>query len=160
MLQIGRERGAFNVSSFVANEAAAFEKAGGVALSDQIAINIDEAAAHTGDIFNNKIKIANRAAERILNSNPNIKLIVTEGSDGSFAFEDGKSLHIPCGEAKPVNTAGAGDAYLGGTAAGIINGLSFADAARFGNEVARVAVMSEDTIAWNVTRELFDDFTV
>ena len=146
LLEIGKERGAFTVSSFLTEEAADFEREGGFRLSDLIALNRDEAAAVAdGDI--------DAAAEKMLRSNPVLRLIITAGADGCYIYENGLRFHVPPVSAEVVSTAGAGDAFLGGTVAGLIAGKSFKSAAEYGAVVARFAVMSENTISKDVTIE-------
>lgn len=146
LLEIAKERKAFTVSSFLAEEAKMFEEAGGFALSDLISINRDEAGAVTdGGI--------QETAKKITGINPAIKLAVTAGSEGSYIFENGGSSHIPVIPAEIKSTAGAGDAFLGGTIAGLISGMDFSDAAKYGAVVSYFAVMDENTIAKNISRE-------
>ena len=147
LLEIGRERGAATVASFLSAEAADFEKAGGFALADIISINADEARAVCGDGIQH-------AAQKIVAANPAIKLAITEGKNGSHLFESGEYTHIPCFPVdKVVSTAGAGDAFLGGLVAAVIAGKNFRDAAKYGAAAARLAVMSPNTIAETVTVE-------
>jgi len=146
LLEIGKEKGAFTVSSFLASEAVEFATAGGFALSDLICINADEAVAVGAGSMDKGIEI-------IRNANPKIKLIVTVGADGSYIFENDSVLHIPGVREEVISAAGAGDAYLGGTAAGVIRGMNFKKAAEYGSAVARIAVLSKDTIAKEVTLE-------
>ena len=145
LLEIGKERKAFTVSSFLAEEARDFEEAGGFLLSDLIAVNRSEAESVGGSI--------EAAADKISRINPGAKLIITAGSDGSYFYENGTLSHIPCIPAEVVSTAGAGDAFLGGTVAGFINGKNLRQAAEYGAVAARFAVMSEHTIARSVTAE-------
>jgi len=147
LMQIGRERGAITVASFLSAEAGDFEKAGGFALSDILAINADEAqAVCIGGI--------NSAAEKIIAINPSIKLVITEGKNGSHLFENGVYTHVPCFPVESVvSTAGAGDAFLGGLVSATITGKNFKDAATYGAAAARLSVMSANTIAETITEE-------
>jgi len=147
LMQIGKERDAVTVASFLSAEADDFAKAGGFALADIIAINADEARA----VCSNGIK---SAAKKIITANPAVKLVITEGKHGSHIFECGTYTHIPCFAVENVvSTAGAGDAFLGGLTAAIIAGKNFKAAAEYGASVARLSVMSANTIAETVTKE-------
>lgn len=150
LLEIGRAKNAFTVSSFIAGEAREFEKAGGFLLSQMIAINMDEAAAAGGGIES--------AANKISGINPEIKIIITAGAGGSYIYEDGLLTHIACIPEDAVNTAGAGDAYLGGAAAAIISGMNFRKAAGYGAVIARFAVLSRNAIAGGVTLENVESY--
>jgi len=145
LLQIGRERGAVTVASFLSAEAGDFAAAGGFAFADIIAINADEAQA----VCDKGIK---SAAGKIAAANPAVKLVITEGKDGSHLFENGVYTHIPCFPVENVkSTAGAGDAFLGGLIAATIADKDFKSAATYGAMAARLSVMSANTIAETVT---------
>ena len=145
LLEIGRQRGAVTVASFLSAEAEDFEKSGGFALADIISINADEArAVCSGGLIS--------AAEKITSVNPAVKLVITEGKNGSHLFENGTYIHIPCIPVeKVVSTAGAGDAFLGGLVLAVIAGKNLKDAAAYGAAAARLSVMSANTIAETVT---------
>ena len=151
LLEIGRERGAFTAASFTSEEAAEFEKAGGFALTDFLSVNRDEAASvcDAG---------VHAAAGVITEANPSIKLAITDGEAGSHLFAGGGYRKLPGIPAKVVSTAGAGDAFFGGTIAGLISGKDFFQAASYGVAAAYFAVMSEDTIAQTVSPGKIETF--
>ncbi|KAK7300950.1 hypothetical protein RJT34_11803 [Clitoria ternatea] len=67
-------------------------------------------------------------------------VVVTHGKDGCEVFcKDGVFSVAPF-EADQVDPTGAGDCFLGGFAAGIVNGLSVPDAALLGNFFGSLAV--------------------
>jgi len=147
LLQIGRRRGALTVASFLSAEAEDFARAGGFALSDIIAINADEARAVSDEGIE-------AAAEKIMAANPAVKLVITEGENGSHLFENGMYIHVHSFPVrKVVSTAGAGDAFLGGLIAAVIAGKKFESAATYGSIAAKLSVMSANTIAETVTAE-------
>ena len=151
LLEIGKKRGAFTVSSFLAEEATAFEEAGGFALSDLISINSaeTEAVSELG---------ASSAADKIMRLNPKIKLIITAGSENIHLYENGECTQIPCIPEEVVSTAGAGDALLGGTIASLIKGNSINQAVEYGAVIARFSVLSKNTIAETVTLESVEKY--
>ena len=151
LLEIGRERGAFTVSSFASAEAADFKASGGFVLSDLLAVNMDEALTLSGGDHHD-------AANKITGTNPSIKLAITAGRGGVHLYEGGQYSHIPCLPAEVVSTAGAGDAFLGGTTAALMAGKDFIQAATFGTVTARFSVMSPNTIAETLTKETIETF--
>jgi ribokinase len=67
-------------------------------------------------------------------------LIVTLGGDGLLVESHAISQHIPAYRVKAVDTVAAGDAFVGGFAVALSEGLSIMDAATFGNAAAAIAV--------------------
>jgi sugar/nucleoside kinase (ribokinase family) len=55
-----------------------------------------------------------------------MRLVVTAGARGSFAFDGCGWTHAPTLPVRVVSSAGAGDALLGGVLAGLAAGLPFA----------------------------------
>jgi len=146
LLEIGRERGAFNAASFTAAEVFENKFIDLISLSDFISINRDEARAFCDGT-------PEEAATKMKLINPSLKLAITSGGDGVYLFENERSLHIPAVEAEVVSTAGAGDAFLAGAAAGFIKGKDFFTSAKYGCAAAFLSVQSGHTIADNVTIE-------
>ena len=73
------------------------------------------------------------------------QLIVTLGSDGALIFPDGvrlDSIHIPAASVDAIDTSGAGDAFCGALAVGIISGKDLFDATTYATEFA----------SWTVTQ--------
>lgn len=153
LLQIGREKGAFTVGSFLSAEAKRFEELGGFMLCDLISINLDEAKA-VAKIDGKPAEIAQKAAEIIGDSS----LIVTAGKDGAFVFDNGKMASVEIIDVPVVSTAGAGDALIGGTIAGLIKGKGLLESVHIGTVVSAFAVGSADTIAENVNIESINQF--
>ena len=57
-----------------------------------------------------------------------VRLVVTAGARGAFAFDGAAWTHAPALPVAVVSTAGAGDALLGGLLTGLAAGLPFAPA--------------------------------
>lgn len=166
LLKIGRTRGAFNIASLLSGEVQEFEKKNGFDLCDLLAINIDEAKA-ISKVDGEAEEVAKITAEKIIGYNVNTRIIVTAGKHGCYTFENGRCERINIINVPVVSTAGAGDALLGGTIAGLINGMPFqkgiwdnyfaetplCSAVEYGTIVSTFAVMSIDTIAKRVSRE-------
>jgi ribokinase len=68
------------------------------------------------------------------------RVAITWGANGVYAHDGDQEAHIPAIPVNPVDTTGAGDAFNGGLAVGLAEGMSFFDAVRFGNVVAGLSV--------------------
>lgn len=90
----------------------------------------------TEDIKQIALAIANMAKE---NKNRLRTVIITQGSDPSVVVCDGKIQEFPVIPIKPediVDTNGAGDAFVGGFLASMVQGKNLADCMAKANEVA------------------------
>ena len=67
-------------------------------------------------------------------------VFITDGGNGCYVIEKGKPQLVSGFEVKAVDTVGAGDSFAGGVLYGITNGLSNAQAARWGNYFAAQVV--------------------
>jgi ribokinase len=68
-------------------------------------------------------------------------VVVTLGAQGVFVKNRAMQRHVPAFDAGPVvETTGAGDAFNGGLAIGLSEGMDIAQAARFGCAVAGISV--------------------
>ncbi len=72
---------------------------------------------------------------------PTDTVVVTLGAAGALVVEGDVVMMVPSIRVDAVDTTAAGDAFCGGLADGIADGLSVADAARWAVRVAAVAVM-------------------
>jgi len=162
LLRKGREGGYLNIASVLSSEVAEFKTKGGLDLTDLLAVNIDEARsmANIEDDLSDTEIIINRAIEIIHKSNPGIMLLITNGAKGSYCFQHGKLEYNTIIPAEVISTAGAGDAFLAGTIAGICCGLPLQkgvsdnsimetplmSAVDLGTLLASLSVTSSDTI--------------
>lgn len=161
----GRSRGWLNAASFSATEAAGFAALGGLKLTDLLVVNLDEAAALAGmDVDEaNPMDIVRFCMEACSRQNHAAMLVVTDGPRGGWAGCGERIAFLPPLPVRdPVNAAGAGDALLSGTLAGLACGLPFlkdaADgrfaetpldsAVELGILLASFSVTSADTIHW------------
>lgn len=164
MLRNGRKKNAYNVLSVPAAEADLFTNT--FSMVDLLAVNEEEAQA----ILQRDAKERELTAalyEKLKGKNPAISLLVTCGGKGAYSASGGNIEFIPPLPGTVTNTTGAGDAFLGGTLAGIAAGLplqkgcsdeKFGDtplksAAELGAICAGMAVETEDSIAFCVTPE-------
>ncbi len=73
-------------------------------------------------------------------------IIVTKGEHGSTIYTADEQIDIPAITPEAVlDPTGAGDAYRAGLMAGLVNGLSLADAGRLGTLTATYAIESHGT---------------
>ncbi len=63
-------------------------------------------------------------------------LVVTDGSDGGYYFEDGKAVHYDSFKIKAVDTNGAGDTFHGAYLVAYCEGKTVPESCRFASAVA------------------------
>lgn len=114
------------------------------ALSDYVVPNETEAEALTG-IAVRDLAAARRAGDALLAKGAGTALI-TLGERGALFHARGRSVHVPPFAAgKVVETAGAGDAFVGGFAAALAEGADPLEAVRFGSATAGISVTRPGT---------------
>lgn len=114
------------------------------ALCDYVIPNETEAAALTGLPVDTEAQ-ARRAGDALLAKGAGTALI-TLGARGALLHTAERSLLIPSFSAgKVVETAGAGDAFVGAFAAALAEGMAPAAAARFGCAAAGISVTRPGT---------------
>jgi ribokinase len=67
-------------------------------------------------------------------------VVVTAGADGAYVAADGGVEHVPTSPADPVDTTGAGDAFLAAFAARLRTGESLVVAAAYAVRAATIKV--------------------
>jgi len=125
LLKYGKEHGLFNAASVLSSEVEEFTRLKGFELTNLLSINIDEAqriAAIEGDQPNPE-KVIDACIRKLLKENPEMKVLITNGAHGSFCYYKDKHEFTPSLKTEVVSTAGAGDAFLAGTIAGLCCGL-------------------------------------
>jgi sugar/nucleoside kinase (ribokinase family) len=127
LLRRATEKGALRVASLTTAEIPQALETGFLSVVDLLSLNEDEAAAVVGQSLAAEAPepVLGRLAEIALAAHPGMRLIVTAGAHGAFAF-DGSWTHVPTLPVRLVSSAGAGDALLGGVLAGLAAGLPFA----------------------------------
>jgi len=114
------------------------------ALCDYVVPNESEAAALTG-VVPSSLDDARRAGEILIARGAGAALI-TLGEKGALLCEPDRVLHVPAFRAGAVvETAGAGDAFVGGFAAALAGGEDAAAAARLGAATAGISVTRPGT---------------
>ncbi len=114
------------------------------ALCDYMTPNETEAEALTG-VAVVSVDDARRAGDVLLSKGVGTALI-TLGDKGALFHNKQTSLHVPVINAGPVvETTGAGDAFNGGFAYGLAEGIEPTAAALFANAVAAISVTRKGT---------------
>ena len=123
-LELATKAGAFRAGSFVPGEIASARAAGFFSLLDLLAVNQAEAAELLGLHLSPQSPQEFIAAclRWIESKYPGLKMIVSAGEHGAYAFSHGTWGYSPAPDTSVVSTAGAGDALLGGVLAGLACG--------------------------------------
>lgn len=115
-----------------------------LALCDYITPNETETEALTGLPVTNLAE-AETAAQALLARGVGA-VVITLGANGAYYRDGGQSLHQPVISAGPVvETTGAGDAFNGGFAVALSEGMPIAEALRFGCATAGISVTRPGT---------------
>ncbi len=115
-----------------------------LALCDYITPNETEAEALTGLPVTTIVE-AEAAADALLAKGVGT-VIITLGSNGALYRDRTQSVHVPVISAGPVvETTGAGDAFNGGFAVALSEGMPVIDAIRFGCATAGISVTRPGT---------------
>ena len=125
LLRLAGARGALRVASLATAEVPAARAAGFFGDVDLLALNAHEAAAVVGDDFpaGRPDRFLDACAGALAASRAGLRLIVTAGRRGAWGLAEGGWTHTPALAVPVASTAGAGDALLGGTLAGLALGL-------------------------------------
>jgi ribokinase len=128
-----------------------------LALCDYVTPNESEAEGITG-IKVVTVEDAEKAADALLAKDVGAALI-TLGANGVFYKDATQSFHTRAMAAGPVvETTGAGDAFNGGFATALAEGMSAEDAVRFGCAAAGISVTRPGTAPSMPTRAEIDAF--
>lgn len=122
---------------------------------DYITPNETETAALTGMAVNN-LADAEKAADAFLARGVG-NAIITLGSQGAFVKNASVKAHVAAVNAgRVLDTTGAGDAFNGGFAVALSEGMGLVDAARFGCTTAGISVTRAGTAPSMPTRAEID----
>jgi D-beta-D-heptose 7-phosphate kinase/D-beta-D-heptose 1-phosphate adenosyltransferase len=83
-----------------------------------------------------------RSIHRILGAD---KVMVTIGAEGMLVYEEGQAAHVPGRKVHAVDPCGCGDTVRAGLTLGLVAGFPLAEAARFANFAASLAVQKLGT---------------
>ena len=176
LLEYGRQRGSFNAASILSSEVDEFRKLRGFEMVDILSVNIDEARS-IAQMTNESISVdavIEICIQKLVHFNPAISILITDGSNGSYCFTEDYLEHTPVPDVTVVSTAGAGDAFLAGTLAGLCCGLPLIkgksdlqfsgsplqSAVELGTLLASLSVTSRDTIHPDANTDLLYRFAI
>jgi ribokinase len=127
---------------------------------DLLSINIDEAAALSGEKAGERPaeEIARAAFARLRQIHPSMQAAITAGRLGSWAWQGERSQHLPALPAQVVNTAGAGDSFLAGLMVAHVVGLDFWQAQQLATLIASLSTTSPHTIHPELDRRTLRTF--
>ena len=118
--------------------------------------NETEAEALTG-VGRDEPDFAERAARRLVEMGAKTA-IVTLGENGSMLADSDGISHVPAYKVEPVDTTAAGDAFIGGLAAGHRYFSNKNSLVRFASAVAALAVIKKGAMMSLPSRREVDDF--
>lgn len=123
---------------------------------DVLTPNEDEASIISG-IEVTDLTTAEEAA-RALHSRGPQTVVITLGSGGVLALDQGKVFHIPAFEVETIDTTGAGDAFNGAFAVALAEGRSVYEACRFAAAAAALSVTKVGTSVASPRRSEVEKF--
>lgn len=124
-------------------------------LCDYVTPNEPEAGALTGMPVETMPQIERAAAELLERGARHV--VLTLGARGAFVFGPGVAEHVEAFQAGAVvDTTGAGDAFNGGFAVGLAEGMNLVEATRFGCATAGLSVTRPGTAPSMPEREEVD----
>jgi sugar/nucleoside kinase (ribokinase family) len=124
-LDLATRAGAFRAASFVTAEILAARESGLFSRLDLVALNEAESAELVGCKLSpeRNEQFIDACLEFLRSECPEVRLIVTAGKGGAYAFADGSYNYRPALSVNVVSSAGAGDALLGGVLASLASGI-------------------------------------
>jgi sugar/nucleoside kinase (ribokinase family) len=125
LLELATSAGAFRAASFVSGEILATRNSGMLEMLDLVSLNEGEAAELVGcQLSVQEPRLFIDACLKFLDAaHPDLKMIVTAGQNGAYAFAGGAYNYCPALPVEVASTAGAGDALLGGALAALASGV-------------------------------------
>ena len=129
LLELGTADGAFRAASFTPFEIPEAREIGMFDLIDLLSLNEDEAAALAGLPFDadDPQPCLDRCVSVLRHHQPEIRLLVSAGRRGAFAFDRGEWDCCPVPAVPVASTAGAGDALLSGVLSALAVGVPLID---------------------------------
>jgi sugar/nucleoside kinase (ribokinase family) len=119
--------GSYRAASFASADVVEARDTRLLALVDLLALNKEEASALVGYPYETttSTRFLQECARLLTELNPKIRILLTVGADGAFAFEAGAWDFCPAPKVQVESTAGAGDALLAGALCAISAGVPF-----------------------------------
>jgi ribokinase len=149
----------FRVSSLTSEEIRTGIAAQIIALSNLLAINLDEAATLVAaDASSPSAAVVEKSVLHLTDMNEHIRISITGGRQGSWFWDGQHILHMPALEVPVIASAGAGDAHLAGILTGVAAGLPLPDTLELARLVAAQSLTSAHTIHPDTSRETLFQF--
>jgi sugar/nucleoside kinase (ribokinase family) len=176
-LQLATRCGNFRAASFALSEIPAAMELKLLSMVDLMALNREEAAGLAGYEYSarNAQRFLSDCASLLRKIQPGIRIVISVGAEGAYAFEDGLWNYRPAPAVQVVSTAGAGDALLAGVLSGFASGLplnakpsaqdtvmrgEFSSAMDLGLLLASFSVTSPDTIHFGANLARLEEFAL
>lgn len=155
LLQMATDHQFLRAAAFTSAEMLPAARLGMFGMTDLLSLNLDEAAALLGweaDAHPPEA-VAEAAAHKLLDLNPALKLAITAGKSGSWAWEGEQWNHLPAIPVAVLSSAGAGDAFFAALIAGTAAGLPWFQAQELAGLAAALSVTSPHTIHPGLERD-------
>jgi len=147
LLEIGKKAHAFCSASFTSEEIRPVFLSGMMEHIDLLAINLDEAAALTGQSSDEEpMQIVQRVVEQLMEQHKGMYISITAGGEGSWCWDGEKPHFCPSIKTNIESTAGAGDAFFSGLLIGLATGHSIDESQYLATLLAGLSVTSPHTI--------------
>jgi ribokinase len=104
-----------------------------------LVVNETEAQTFSGQPVSDAVQAA-AAARELQSFGPEV-VIVTLGAEGALLRSGELELHVPAHRVKAVDTTGAGDTFVGGLVAAMLQGISLDKAVRYATCAGTLATM-------------------
>lgn len=129
LLKLATRYNALRVAAFTSAEMLEARRTGVLEHVDLLFLNQDEAAAIIDDVFDplHPDLFLDRCAQVLRAIQPDIQIVVTAGAHGAFGIRNEEWIHSPAFNVNFASTAGAGDALIAGTLAGLISGTALVE---------------------------------
>jgi ribokinase len=158
LLELASEHGFLRVASFLTGEISLALADGVLELVDVLSLNIDEAAELAGvGTSEPPAAVARAAIDRLRALYPGLRIVITAGGRGTWLWDGAQAHHSPSISVPVVNTAGAGDAHLGGLIVGLVGGLGLKEANELATLVSAQKVGCVHTINTDVDMDTTQD---
>lgn len=161
LLELAGRFKALRFASFLTGEIQEAFEGGLLSLVDVLSINIDEASV-IADLHEATSAasegIVTSAAAKLVHKFPNLRFCITAGPDGNWIYDGRELVHNSGLKVIAVNTAGAGDAHLGGLITATAWGFNLIEANRIATILSAQSVLCLDTINEEITVESFRRF--
>ena len=148
-IEFGKQKGLFCTASFTTEEIPLAIESGVLAGIDLLAVNIDEAAAVTGSLWEDEydiVPLIEQTVQKLLQYNEHMLISVTAGKKGSWCWTGQNLNHFPAIETTVESTAGAGDSFFSGLLCGKVLGLNMVESQQLATLIAGHSVQSPHTI--------------